>query len=70
MSYSFYPSQFNELSTFIDTKKYPRELRLTHGVEGREHTLMMNTVNVLVEPLSVQNAVTPVEDEILQDEVR
>jgi hypothetical protein len=30
---------------------------------------MVNTVNMLVEPLSVQEAVTPIEDEILQDEV-
>jgi len=31
---------------------------------------MMDAMNVLVEPLGVQNTVAPVEDEILQDEVR
>lgn len=31
---------------------------------------MMDTVHMLVEPLGVQETVTPVEDEILQDEVR
>lgn len=30
----------------------------------------MNTVHMLVEPLGVQDTVTPVEDKILQDEVR
>jgi hypothetical protein len=37
--------------------------------EKRWYTLMVNTVNMLVEPLGVQEAVAPIEDEILQDEV-
>ena len=31
---------------------------------------MMDAVHMLVEPLGVQETVTPVEDEILQDKVR
>lgn len=39
-------------------------------MKGRGHTLMMDTMHMLVKPFGVQNAMTPVEYEVLQNEVR
>lgn len=39
-------------------------------MKGKGHTLMMDTMHMLVEPFGVQKAMTPVEYEVLQNEVR
>jgi hypothetical protein len=58
---------YNQELKFTSTSVMLRNVCLLD--EKRWYTLMVNTVNMLVEPLGVQEAVAPIEDEILQDEV-
>jgi hypothetical protein len=58
---------YNQELKFTSTSAMLRNVCLL--AEKRWYTLMVNTVNMLVEPLGVQEAVAPIEDEILQDEV-
>lgn len=60
----------NQNDLWITSMTMLKWCTLKEGRRSSQYSLMVHAVNVLVEELRVQEAVAPVEDEVLNDEVQ